>query len=619
MDVSTRRLLLSALLVVAALLGLLFKLYWLQILDYSRFTTLSENNRIKIQPMPPTRGLIYDRNGVLLADNRPAYTLTLLPETVKDPEAVIRELSALIPITDTDLARFRRQLETRRRFEDVSLRNELSEDERARLAVHLHRYPGISIQARLMRHYPQGALTGHILGYVGRIDERDLERIEASNYAGTNIIGKTGLERSQEMELHGKVGYEEVVVDARGRALDHQPRQLPLPGRDLQLYLDIELQRVAMQALDGRRGAIVAMDPLNGGILAMVSAPSFDPNLFVGGISNQDFAQLREDPDRPLFNRALLGQYPPGSTIKPMVGFVGLELGLVDLEDTKFCGGYFQLPGNSRRYHCWDRDGHGRIDLYEAIAESCDTYFYELVNDMGIDDLHLGLADFGFGESTGIDLIGEKSGLLPSRDWKRKTRGESWFPGETLIVGIGQGAFMTTPLQLATATAALANRGRWVRPRLVAGTRDELGESDSGPLEPRILPERQLATRDPAHWQQMIDAMIAVIEDDKGTARAIRSPNYRIAGKTGTAQVFGLEQDERYNPDEIEERLRDHALFVGFAPAEDPRILVAIIIENGGGGSATAAPIARTLMDAYLLGPGARDDLNSDSDGDSEV
>lgn len=612
MDVSTRRLLISALLVTAALFAVVVKLYWLQVLDYSRYSTLSENNRIKIQPLPPNRGLIYDRNGVLLADNRPAYALTLLPETVKDPDAVIAELSQLIPISQTDLARYRRQLEIGRRFEDVTLRNELTEDERARLAVHLHRFPGVSIQARLVRHYPQAELAGHVLGYVGRIDEQDLERIDASNYAGTQTIGKSGLERSQESDLHGQVGYEEVVVDARGRALDHQPRQLPVAGRDLQLALDLTLQRTAMQALEGRRGAIVAMNPRDGGILALASAPGFDPNLFVGGISNQDYALLRDHPDRPLYNRAVLGQYPPGSTIKPMLGFVGLELGLVELDDTKYCGGYFQFPGGQRRYHCWKRRGHGEIDLKEAIIESCDTYFYELADDMGIDALGRGLAHFGFGEPTGIDLVGEKGGLLPSRAWKREARGEPWYPGETLIVGIGQGAFLTTPLQLAAVTAVMANKGRWVTPRLVLGTRAGLNGSMEGTMEWKPVSDRQVETRDPLHWQQMVDAMIGVIEDDKGTARAIQSADYRIAGKTGTAQVFGLEQDERYNADEIEERLRDHALFVGFAPAEDPRIVVAVIVENGGSGSSTAAPLAREIMDVYLLGADPTDGADPD-------
>ncbi|WP_462321251.1 penicillin-binding protein 2 [Halochromatium sp.] len=591
-----RALFLAALVVLSlALIGL--RLFQLQVVRHDHFTTLSDDNRIKVQPMPPTRGLIYDRNGVLLADNVPSYTLTIAPEKVKDLEATIAALSELVPISELDLERFERLLPQRRRFEGVPIRLDLNHRERARFAVQSHRFPGVEIAAELSRYYPQGIHTAHVVGYVGRINEQELERIDSSDYAGSSHIGKVGIEKYHEGLLHGHVGYQQAVVNARGRVLERREQKTPVPGRDLHLFLDLELQRDAAAALGDHRGAVVAIEPETGGVLAMVSSPGYDPNSFVGGIGFKAYAALRDDIDRPLYDRAIRGQYPPGSTIKQFVALAGLATGVTTSYEGKYCGGYYQLPGHSHRYRCWHRGGHGTLAMEDAIVQSCDVYFYRLAHEMGIERMNTHLAEFGFGRPTGADIAGELGGLLPSPEWKQRARKQPWFPGETLIVGIGQGAFLATPLQLAAATAAAANRGVYVQPRLVKATRASLG----APLEPTEVKRRQLPDKDPAHWQTIIDAMTNVVEGRRGTARRIRSDAYRIAGKTGTSQVFTVGQNETYNEAEVAERMRDHALFVGFAPIEAPRIAVAVIVENGGHGGATAAPIARAVMDSWLL------------------
>jgi penicillin-binding protein 2 len=435
-----------------------------------------------------------------------------------------------------------------------------------------------------------------VLGYVGRINEEELRRIDVADYRGTNYIGKGGVEKAYEDALHGHVGHQQVEVNAKGRVLRVLESRPPAPGKDLRLYLDIRLQQDAAAALEGLRGAIVAIEPATGGVLAMVSSPSFDPNPFVEGISVEDYAALRDSIDVPLFNRALRGQYPPGSTIKPFVGLGGLQTGAVGPTQTKYCPGFYRLPNNQHKYRDWKRWGHGRTALEKAIVESCDVYFYDLAHDMGIDRLHGFLGGFGFGERTGVDVAGELGGLLPSPEWKRRARNQAWYPGETLIVGIGQGAFLSTPLQLAVATATLANRGRFIEPRVARATHvPGLGAPE--PIPARV---RRLAL-DPGHVDRVIHAMTQVVEGQRGTARRIRSDAYRIAGKTGTAQVFTVGQQERYREEEVAERMRDHALFVAFAPVEEPRIAVAVIVENGGHGGAVAAPIARAVMDSYLL------------------
>ncbi len=593
-----RRALVAALLVVVCLSLLTVRLFRLQVVQHSHFSTLSEDNRIKVQPLPPSRGLIYDAKGVLLADNLPSYALSITPEKVQDMDATLAALSEIVTITDDDRERFERLLHKRRRFEGVAIRLDLDERERARIAVHGHRFPGVDIRVELLRHYPHGVATAHALGYVGRINEQEMERIDVSDYAGTSHIGKLGVELAHEEWLHGHVGYEQAVVNARGRVLERREEKAPVPGRDLHLFLDIDLQKDAIAALGDNRGAIVAIDPSTGGVLALASTPTYDPNPFVGGIGYAAYAALRDDIDKPLYNRAIRGQYPPGSTIKQFVALAGLELGAVSAFEGQYCGGYFQLPGHSHRYRCWRRGGHGTLAMQAAIVQSCDVYFYRLANELGIDRMNGFLAQFGFGERTGADIAGELGGLLPSPQWKQRTRNQVWYPGETLIVGIGQGSFLATPLQLAAATAAMANRGRYVVPRMVAATRAGVGKE----LVPTEAQVRQIAADHPRHWQDTVDAMTEVVEGARGTARRIRSDDYRIAGKTGTAQVFTVGQNETYNEAEVAERMRDHALFVAFAPVEDPRIAVSVIIENGGHGGSVAAPIARALMDSYLLG-----------------
>ncbi len=588
----------AGVLVIAALLAVVAKLAHLQIESHEHFSTLSQDNRVKIEPLPPTRGLIYDANGILLAENYPSYSLDITLEKVEDLDATIAELAKIVRIEEADRQRFERLRKQRRRFEGVPIRTNLNQEEVARVAVNSHRFPGVDIGAALLRSYPLGEHTAHVLGYVGRINEEEIKRIDASDYAGTNYIGKGGVEKAHEELLHGHVGHQQVEVNAKGRVSRVLESQPPVPGRDLRLFLDIKLQQQAALALGDNRGAVVAIDPRSGGVLAMVSRPSFDPNPFVEGIGSEEYGALRDSPDTPLFNRAVRGQYPPGSTVKPFVGLGGLETGVVGSGSGKYCPGFYQLPGHSHKYRDWKRWGHGSVALRKAIVESCDVYFYDLAHDIGIDRLNGFLGGFGFGERTGIDVSGELGGLLPSREWKRRARNQPWFPGETLIVGIGQGSFLTTPLQLASATATLAARGRYMQPRVARAS--QIPGSPTMELIPAVTRQLQLS---PAHIDSVIDAMTEVVEGERGTAKRIRTDAYRIAGKTGTAQVFTVGQKERYKESEVDERMRDHALFVAFAPVDEPRIAVAVIVENGGHGGAVAAPIAREVMDAYLVGP----------------
>lgn len=591
------RAVIAGVLVFAAMLLVAGRLVQLQVESHEHFSTLSQDNRVKLEPLPPTRGLIYDANGILLANNYPSFSLEITIENVDDLEATVANLGRIVDIDETDLNRFERMRNQRRRFEGVPIRTNLTQEEVARLAVNGHRFPGVDVRAHLLRSYPLGEDTAHVLSYVGRINQAELEQIDASDYAGTDFIGKGGVEKAYEDLLHGSVGHQQVEVNAKGRVLRVIENVPAAQGKDLRLFLDIRLQQVAAAALGDRRGAVVAIDPRTGGVLALVSRPTFDPNLFVEGIGTEDYKVLRDSPDKPLFNRAIRGQYPPGSTIKPFVGLGGLETETVGPSDTKWCPGFYQLPGIRHKYRCWKRGGHGTVAFQKGIVQSCDVYFYRLAHDMGIDRLHEFLGGFGFGERTGIDVSGELGGLLPSQEWKRRARNEAWFPGETLIVGIGQGSFLTTPLQLAAATAALAARGRHVQPRVARAT-DVPGSEDVHEL-PAVVRRLSLA---PHKVDAVIAAMTAVVQTDRGTAKRIRTDAYRIAGKTGTAQVFTVGQKERYRESEVAERMRDHALFVAFAPVEDPRIAVAVIVENGGHGGSVAAPVARQVMDAYLLG-----------------
>jgi len=589
---------LTAVIIVLALLGVLLTRYYsLQISEFETYRTASERNRVQLQPLPPKRGLIYDRNGVLLADNRPSYTLSLIVERVKNMDATLAALRELVDISDSDLERFETRRSQRRPYEHVPLRFRLDDREQARIAVNRHRLPGVTIDAQLQRFYPHGELFAHALGYVGRINERELETIDVANYRGTFHIGKIGIERRYEDTLHGTVGYQTVEANAHGRVLRVLERFDPVPGQDLRLHLDAKLQRVAHEALAGQRGAVVAIDPLTGGVLALVSTPAFDSNLFVNGISSSDYAMLRDSPDVPLFNRTVQGQYPPGSTVKPMMAMAGLAEELIDPSFTVADPGWYRLPGDRRRYRDWilriRGTGHApQVDLKMAIAESCDVYFYDLAHRMGIDTMHDHLEHYGLGQRTGIDTTAERRGVLPSTRWKRAALNQPWYPGETLSVGIGQGYMLATPLQLAVATSIIATRGEHREPRIVRALD---GEELEAPL---LDPVRA----DGAHWDAVVEAMREVVHGRRGTAKAIsRGLDYEIAGKTGTAQVIGIAQDAVYDEDVIDARHRHHGLFVAFAPLQAPTIAVAVIVENGGGSSA-AYPIARTVMDAWIAG-----------------
>jgi len=597
MQRSVQALVFSAIL-IAVLVG---RLIYLQVLAHEHFITLSDDNRIKILPLPPNRGLIFDRNGLILADNLPSYRLEITPEQVHDMDATLDALSQLVNIRDMDRKRFEQLRKRTPVFKPVPLRFRLSDEEVARFAVDRHRYPGVDVVAGLSRHYPHGPLAAHAVGYVGRIDERDLQRIDTSDYSGTTHIGKVGIEKTYEDILHGTVGYSQVETNAEGRVLRTLMRTPPVPGNNLYLTLDVELQNVADQALGERAGAVVAIDPNDGDVLAFVSKPTYDPNLFVNGIDTKTYTALREDDKQPLFNRALRGQYPPGSTLKPFVGLGGLEQGITNKHAHTYCPGYYQLPGKDRKYRDWKRSGHGTVDLTIAIAQSCDVYFYDLALSMGIDRMYEFLSKFGFGIRSGIDISGEMPGLMPSRQWKRAARNLPWFPGETLIAGIGQGFVLTTPLQLASATATLASYGNRKRPHIVASTQI-YGDIELTPLP--VEPDPDIVIEDRHNWDDVIHAMHEVVQGKRGTARKVgKDAKYQFAGKTGTAQVFGLKEEEEYDAEKLAEKLRDHSLFIAFAPLDKPRIAIAVIVENGGSGSAVAAPSARTILDQYLLKP----------------
>ncbi len=591
------RAVLAAVVVLAMTLVLVGRMTHLQIVNHQHYSTLSQQNRVRTVPVPPTRGLIYDRNGVLLAENTPSFRLVITPEQVKDLDDTIERLGQLIELRDADITRFREAQRRQRRFEEVPLKLRLTEEEIARLAIDRHRFPGVEVRAQLTRHYPQGEHAVHAIGYVGRINAQDLTRLNSTNYRGSTHTGKTGIERYYEEILHGQIGVEQVETNALGRVIRTISRTEPERGTDIYLTLDIALQRAAEQALGEHTGSIVAIAPATGEVLAFVSKPMYDPNLFVNGIDVEDFRLLQSDYDRPLFNRALRGQYPPGSTLKPIIAMAGLEHGTITAEDTILCQGYYTLPDVDHRYRCWNRTGHGWQNVTDAIVESNDVYFYDLGYRLGIDAMSAFLAPFGIGSRTGIDLNGELSGILPSREWKRRSRNEAWFHGETLITAIGQGFMLTTPLQLAQATAIIANRGQPVTPRLLLATQPSNGErvaTDPSYGEPIRLNNEQ-------RWDQIIEAMRLSVHGPRGTARSIsRGIGYQIAGKTGTSQVFTIAQDERYDAEQLARRLHNHALFVAFAPVENPQIALAVLVEHGGGGGTVAAPIAREVLDAYL-------------------
>jgi penicillin-binding protein 2 len=591
----------TAIVLVLGLLGaVLARYYTLQITEYEIYRTQAESNRVQLQPLPPKRGLIYDRNGVLLADNRPSYILSVVIEQVSELEETLAALQELVPISESELKKFRKKLRRRRPYEAVPLHFRLTEEERARLAVNRYRLPGVVVDAQLLRHYPHGELFSHALGYVGRINEQEALELDESDYRGTFHVGKVGVEKYYEDILHGDVGYQNVETNAHGRVLRVLERHDPTPGADLVLNLDIRVQQAAFDALGDRRGAVVAMDPLTGGVLALVSTPGFDTNLFVNGISSKDYSALRDSLDVPLFNRAIQGQYPPGSTIKPFMGMAGLESGLITPEYSVPDPGWYSLPGDSHRYRDWilriRGTGHApRVALNMAITESCDVYFYDLARRLTIDRMYEYLHPYFLGDRTGVDTTNERRGILPSSRWKREAMAQPWYPGETLSAGIGQGYMLATPMQMAAATSVMASQGVRRTPRLLRAIDGELVVAPE--LEPII------ASKD--HWQAVHHGMLDVVHGKRGTARKLaQGIEYHMAGKTGTAQVIGIAQNAVYNEDEVAERHRHHGWFIAFAPAEAPTIVVAIIVENGGG-SGAASPIARKVIDTWLLGEAA--------------
>jgi len=605
------RVILSAVIGVILLGIVVVRLVQLQVLDYELFAEQSQGNRIRIEAVPPTRGLIFDRRGRVLAENLPAYQLELIPEQVPDIQDTLARLARIGLIGEEDIPRFNGLSQSGPRFKPITLRFRLSDDEIANFAVQRPRFPGVDLQPRLVRHYPDGELVAHAVGYVGALSTADLGRLDAAAYSGTSHTGKTGVENFNEKLLHGEVGFRQVVTNALGRQVPAETRDYsdsapesksPVPGANLYLSLDLDLQRTAAAQLEGKRGAIVAIDPNNGEILALYSSPAFDPNAFATGMSLGEFNALQQDSDRPLFNRAVRGSYPPGSTIKPMLALAALEVGATNLTRRSVCIGWYSLPGSTHRYRDWRPQGHGSVDLHDAIQQSCDVYFYEISRDIGIDNMHYYLDQFGLGRKAGLDIVGESNGLVPSREWKRqafKERADQvWFPGETIIASIGQGYLLATPVQLANATAALASRGKRFKPHLVAAFENPLTGKRTI-LAPERLPDVQITSE--FNWDNVLAAMHDVMQSERGTARAVGlGAPYDMAGKSGTAQVFTIAQEEKYDESELDERLRDHALFIAFAPFEAPEIAVAVIVENGSSGSGVAAPMARAIMDRHL-------------------
>jgi penicillin-binding protein 2 len=609
-----RRALAAAIIMVIALGSVIARLVWLQVVRYDYFADLSQGNRIKIEPIPPNRGLILDRNGQPLATNAPSYQLELTREQVQDIDATLKGLASLGLLDNVDIPSLKKDIRGRRSFEAVPVKLQLTDEELARFAARQHEYPGVEIRPRLTRYYPLGASSVHAIGYVGAISEEDEKLLDMNDYAGTTLTGKSGVERAYEKELHGRAGFQELLVNAQGRSVERigneaakLQRREPQAGNDLYLTIDLRVQQTAEEALRGQRAAAVAIDPTNGDVIALVSTPAFDPNLFARGLSRKDYLALTEDPNRPMYDRALRGVYPPGSTVKPLFAMAALDTGVVTPLETRYCRGRWSAPGYGRARRDWKPEGHGTVDLRKALATSCDVYFFDVARLMGIDRMAEFVGQFGLGKPTGIDIAGERSGILPSTEWKRQAykrkEFQVWFPGDTISVGIGQGQMLVTPLQLANAIATVAAKGQRFKPRLVRAVRD-VSTGAVSELPPSPLPS--VKTKDPGEWEYAIGGMYDVANAPYGTARAAAAGSlYKLAGKSGTAQVFTVAITERVRKaGELQEHLRDHALFVAFAPVEAPKIAVAVIVENApGGGSAYAAPIARRILDSYLLSP----------------
>jgi penicillin-binding protein 2 len=605
-----QRALTSAAVIAAMVLVLLGRLVLLQVVRYEEYTLRAEGNRSRIEVKPAPRGLILDRNGRVLAENRPSYQLELVREEVANLEATLTGLVSIGVLAPEELEDARRDIRARKVFESVAIKRRLNDVQIATFSSHRHEFPGVDIRTRSTRYYPHGSLGVHALGYVGTISESDLKKIDQDAYQGTDVIGKLGVEQARENELHGVNGSREILVNAQGRSVDDSSLKTTLrekdaiPGNDLILALDLPTQQAAEAAFAGRRGAAVALDPNTGDVLAFVSLPGFDPSQFGRGITSREYRALEGSIDQPLFNRAIKGTYPAGSTVKPVLAMAGLAFGVVRPEETRYCPGYYQVPDSSRRAREGRGGVHGAVAIREAIADSCDVYFYRLAVELGVDRIHEFLSPFGFGKRTGIDISGELPGILPSREYKRErfrnsrdvTEG-AWYVGDTVNFGIGQGFMLVTPMQLAQVTAVLAAKGKVFQPRLVTGVRDPVS-GETRTIEPIALPQVKGGT--PAQWDVIMEGMRETMVS--GTARAIsKSAEYNMAGKTGTAQVRSVAQNERVDAVQQIERLRDHSWFIAFAPAEDPKIAVAVLVENGGFGASAAAPIARQMFDAYLL------------------
>lgn len=596
-----RRVVFALIVVVSVFFVLLANMYQLQVKQYETFQTRSNDNRIKVVPLAPNRGLIYDRNGKLLAENIPVLSLEVVPERVADLNQTLMDLSNLLGLTQEQLDQFERNRKRERRFEQVILLDQMSEAQAARFAARQHEFPGVSIEARLVRHYPYGATLTHALGYVAKINQRDVQRLKEqginANYAATRTIGKLGVEGYYEEQLHGTVGYQQIEVDIHGRQLRTLEIEPPVPGQDLVLEIDIELQQRAQEILGEQRGTIIVMDPEDGGLLAMVSQPSYDPNWFAQGISVEQYRSLLNSRHSPLLNRATQGGYPPASTIKPQLAVVGLEEGTITRDSQVWDPGWFQIKGVNHKYRDWLSWGHGWVNVDTAIIESCDTFYYDLALKLGIDTISEHMQQYGFGELTGIDIGEESPAVMPSRGWKRARFNQPWYAGETVSIGIGQSYWTVTPMQLAVATAVMVNRGERPVPRLLSSIQD------AGIELPAVVEQKPpVQLRNPEHWDVALDGMEKVVSSIKGTAhKAFRDAEYTSAGKTGTAQVRSIGQDEEYNAEEIAERYRDNAMYVGYAPVEDPEVVIVITAENviGGGGS-VAAPMARELLDFYF-------------------
>ena len=585
---------------VVLLIGMLIlNVYHLQVKEYDKYQTRSNDNRIKLIPVAPNRGLIYDRNGVLLAENRPVYNLEEVPEDVDDLEQNLADVSQLLEISDIQQSEFLKNIRKQRRFKSQVLKARLNEKEVAIFSVNQHKFPGFSIEARLARHYPFGDTLTHALGYVARLNKKELSELEsanlATNYRATHDYGKLGIEKFYERLLHGTVGSQRVEVNNRGRIIRTLNTVTPTPGEDLVLTLDVGLQQIAQHALKDARGAIVVMDPKDGGILALYSNPSYDPNLFVHGISGKNYRKLL-NPDRPLINRATQGSYAPASTVKPHLAILGLEEGIVTEQTKVWDPGFFQIPNVKHKWRDWKRWGHGHVNVYQAIEESCDTYYYRIAYRAGITKISNFMAQFGFGDLSGIDIHEETSAIMPTVEWKKERFKENWWPGDTISVGIGQGYWTATPIQIANAVTILVNKGVHRQPHLVQVTKqhndiNQLFTEEKKPVE----------LKNPDHWRIALKAMHNTVSKTTGTAhKAFKGVDYDPAGKTGTAQVVSIAQGEKYDASKLNERHRDNAIYTGFAPYDDPRVVVAVVVENQGAGSSVAAPVARQLMDYYF-------------------